>query len=170
VRYYNPTVVRTLVVLSGNRCAYAGCGEQLSAPGWKQVNAEIAHIHGERPGSPRYDKSMSENERTGLANLLLLCPNHHTAIDSLLPDDHTVERLQEMKREHEEQADTTQPWAPEEDLQRFAVLLMERSGAIMIDWLDDDAVEISEVTSEEESPPAPKAKKSASIRRARHRP
>ena len=80
------------------------------------------------------------------------------------------EKLEEMKREHEEQADASTPWAPEEDLQRFAVLLMERSGAIMIDWLsDDDAVEVSELKSEEESP-APLAKKAASVKRARHRP
>ncbi len=170
MRYYNPTVVRTLVVLSGNRCAYAGCGEVLSASEWKQVNAEIAHIRGERPGAPRYDKAMSETERTGLANLVLLCPNHHTVIDSLLPEDHPIEKLEEMKREHEEQADASRPWAPEEDLQRFAVLLMERSGAIMIDWLsDDDAVEVSELRSEVEGP-APRAKKAASVKRARHRP
>jgi hypothetical protein len=171
VRYYSPTVVRTLVVLSGNRCAYAGCAELLSASEWKQVNAEIAHIRGERPGSPRYDRAMSEDERTGLANLLLLCPNHHTVIDSLLPDDHPVEKLVEMKREHEEQSDTSQPWAPEEELTRFALLLMDRSGAIMIDWLtEDDAVEVTELKTLDESTTSHRAKKKGPVPRARHRP
>lgn len=163
MRYYNPTDIRSLVVLSCNRCAYTSCGEPLSAPEWKQVNAEMVHIRGMRPGAPRYDKNMSESERTGVLNLVLMCPNHHSVVNSLLPEDHPAEKLLEMKRVLEAQADISQPWAPEEELDRFGRFLMDRSGAVMIDWLsEDDAVEVSEVRTaktakETRSPRAKKA-------------
>lgn len=148
MRFYDPTVIRTLLVASANRCAYSGCEQPLTDPGWKQLNAEIAHICGERPGAPRYDPKMSEADRTALSNLVLLCPNHHTMVDELMPDAHPVQLLREMK-EHHEHLDPSgrpvagEPWVSDPELQRLAVLLMEASGAVMIDWLcDDDSVEI----------------------------
>jgi hypothetical protein len=148
LRFYDPAVVRGLLVGSGNRCAYPGCDEILTDPGWKQLKAEIAHICGERPGSPRYDPKMTEADRTAISNLVLLCPNHHTVVDALLPQDHPVALLREMKERHEvaSQVDGSgreEPWISDPELQRLAVLLMERSGAVMIDWLcEDDAIEI----------------------------
>jgi hypothetical protein len=159
VRYYNPAVVRSLIVLSQNRCGYTGCAEVLSDPSWKQVNAEIAHISGERPGAPRYDQSMTEAERTGLSNLLVLCPNHHSLVDSLLPEEHPTEKLKEMKQVHEAGVDVSQPWARDGDLDRFAQLLMERAGSIMIDWLSgDDSIEVSEVKVVKQPRPSKPAK------------
>jgi len=74
---------------------------------------EIAHIVGSRPDSARYDHLMSENERDGSDNLLLLCRKHHKIID-----DHeikyTVRNLQIIRSEHldwlEGQLQPVIPW------------------------------------------------------------
>jgi len=61
---------------------------------------EICHIQGVRPGSARYDPCQTDVERHAYANLVLMCPSHHTVID----DDeeaYTVERLCKIKTDHE---------------------------------------------------------------------
>jgi hypothetical protein len=49
------TAVKTLFALSCNRCAHEGCDERLTDPHWQRVNADVAHIRGEKPGAARYD-------------------------------------------------------------------------------------------------------------------
>jgi len=64
---------------------------------------EICHIKGEKPTSARYDPNQSPIERHAYENLILMCPTHHTVID----DDevsYTVERLRQIKLEHEANA------------------------------------------------------------------
>jgi hypothetical protein len=117
-------VVKTLFALSGNSCAYTGCEQRLTDPSWKQVNAHIAHIRGERPGAARFDALMTDTERNGFENLILLCPNHHHVIDALEPDTHTVELLLEMKQRHEARAEPT-PWTSDEKLSAFATLAID---------------------------------------------
>jgi hypothetical protein len=146
VRFYSPVDIKALWVLSSNGCGYPGCDEVLSDRSWKQVNAEIAHIYGERPGAPRFEKNMSDAQRNGRPNLFLLCPNHHTLIDSLVPDEHPAEKLLEMKSAHESRASEHPPWASEPEIDRLSALLVEASGAVMVDWLsDEDSVEIWEI-------------------------
>lgn len=117
------TVIKTLFGASPNVCSYRGCDEKLTDPAWKEVNAEIAHICGERPGAARYDPSMSDEERNGYDNLLLLCPKHHKLIDRLDPDGHPVELLREMKARSAEHGSRARPWATPDNLTRYAVLL-----------------------------------------------
>lgn len=117
------TVIKTLFGASPNVCSYRGCDEKLTDPGWKEVNAEIAHICGERPGAARYDPSMSDEERNGFDNLLLLCPKHHKLIDRLDPGGHPVELLREMKARSAEHGVLARPWATPDVLTRYAVLL-----------------------------------------------
>jgi hypothetical protein len=85
------SVVKTLFALSGNICAFQdereACEQHLTNPAWKEVIADIAHIAGERPGSARFDPSMTDIERHSYENLMLLCPTHHRTIDRLGPDD-----------------------------------------------------------------------------------
>ncbi|PYU66762.1 MAG: hypothetical protein DMG52_35480 [Acidobacteria bacterium] len=55
------------------------------------------------PGSARYDPGQTDVERHAYANLVLMCPTHHTVID----DDeeaYTVERLCKIKAAHEAQS------------------------------------------------------------------
>jgi hypothetical protein len=54
-----------------------------------------------------------------------MCPNHHTAIDSLEPDYFTVQRLADMKARAEGRSDVASPWANEDSLERFAVAAIE---------------------------------------------
>jgi hypothetical protein len=124
------TIVRALFAASPNVCAYTGCGEKLTDPAWKEANAEIAHICGERPGAPRFDPAMSVDERNSYDNLMLLCPKHHKLIDRLDPDRHTVEVLREMKAKGELHGSTSRAWATDSELVRFALLLL---GSLAID-------------------------------------
>jgi len=67
------------------------------------LTGEVCHINGVRPGSARYDASQTDVERHAYANLVLMCPTHHTVID----DDeeaYTVERLGKIKATHEAQS------------------------------------------------------------------
>lgn len=65
------------------------------------VNVEIAHIRGALPAAPRYDKSMTDDERRAFRNLILLCVPHHKTIDRLHPNDYSPEKLTRWKHEHE---------------------------------------------------------------------
>lgn len=90
---------------SYNKCAYPDCPDDLvfdplvAADQGKSVG-RIAHIRGASPGGPRYDPTMTDAERASADNLMVLCGTHHDAIDSQI-DYHTVEFLQEAKRQHE---------------------------------------------------------------------
>ncbi len=67
------------------------------------LTGEVCHIRGVRPASARYDPGQTDLERHAYANLVLMCPTHHTVID----DDeeaYTVERLCKIKAEHEAQS------------------------------------------------------------------
>lgn len=69
---------------------------------------EICHIKGSKPGAKRYDRDQSDEERHSLHNLVFLCRNHHAEVDN---DEktYTVERLQNMKRQHEASVEPTDP-------------------------------------------------------------
>jgi len=86
---------------SGNRCAFKDCRRELSEAGDPEaIIGEMAHIKGEAPAAPRYDQSMTDDQRGAYANRLLLCPTHHTVIDKQ-PADYSVEALLKIKVDHE---------------------------------------------------------------------
>ncbi|RIK04518.1 MAG: hypothetical protein DCC49_13345 [Acidobacteria bacterium] len=120
--------MKALYALSGNTCAYRRCEVKLADPSWGGVRADVAHIRGARPGSPRYDLTMSDAERHSFENLILLCPNCHRLVDVLDPDGHPVELLEEMKREHEERGQQAIGFASEAEQDRVALLLIEALG------------------------------------------
>jgi len=123
VARFSWTTIKTLFGLSCNVCAMDGCEQRLTDPNWKQVNADIAHIRGERPGAARYDPSMSSADRNAYENLLLLCPSCHRLIDRLEPDSYPVERLVEIKNRHEERCRGV-GWATDDLMDRFAEMLL----------------------------------------------
>lgn len=61
---------------------------------------EIAHIEGALPDSARFNSMMSNEQRRGYDNLLLLCATHHTVIDRDAKQ-WTVARLKDLKHKHE---------------------------------------------------------------------
>lgn len=93
-----------LAFRSGDRCAFPKCGCALTVDDAHGSNpsviGEAAHIAGEREGAARYDPSMMEEQRNHYANLIYLCPNHHTQIDKQ-EKDFSVATLREMKASHE---------------------------------------------------------------------
>lgn len=88
---------------SAGRCQY--CNKPL----WEDLftktqfsTAYIAHIIGEKPNSARYVPILSEELSADFSNLMLLCDEHHRLIDIEDVEGHSVEKLKEIKRNHEE--------------------------------------------------------------------
>jgi hypothetical protein len=92
--------IKRLFAVSGNRCAFPKCSNQLVEPTTGKVTGRICHIKGRKPGGPRYDPQQTDAERHAFENLILMCPIHHDVIDA---DEiaYTVERLQAIKDKHE---------------------------------------------------------------------
>lgn len=88
---------------SGNQCSFPYCDVELVDEGVAdRTLGEEAHIKGEKEGAARYDSKQSSKERDSYDNLILLCPTHHTLIDSN-PEEFPVNLLIQMKKDHEEQ-------------------------------------------------------------------
>lgn len=89
--------------MCGNRCSYPNCNQVIA---FKEDSenytntGELAHIKGDKPSSPRYDFNQSNEERNSPDNLILLCGTHHKIVDDQ-PDIYTVEKLIELKKQHE---------------------------------------------------------------------
>lgn len=91
--------LKRLYALSGNICAFPGCNAPVvSATG--TPTAQVCHICAKSPGGPRFNPEQTEQERNGFDNLLLLCGEHHTVVDSE-PNTYTVTVLSEIKAVHE---------------------------------------------------------------------
>jgi hypothetical protein len=74
---------KRLWALSGGVCGFPDCGVELAGnPGADKVLGEEAHIKGEKLGAARYDPAQCDEERDGYDNRILLCPTHHTMVDS----------------------------------------------------------------------------------------
>ncbi len=99
-----PREQRILLQRSGNRCAFPYCRRVLTAedspPDRAVILGEIAHIVAESPDGPRGDSPLSPAERNKYENLILLCNVHHQQIDDQ-PQTYTIERLQQIKQDHE---------------------------------------------------------------------
>lgn len=61
---------------------------------------EMCHMVGESEDGPRGSSTLSREQRDLYGNLLLLCRNHHGEIDRQ-PETWPVERLQQVKNDHE---------------------------------------------------------------------
>ena len=93
---------------SCNCCAIPECHKRLVIDSKgndpKSIIGEMAHIKGEKLTAARYDPNMTDKERNSHENLILLCRDHHKMIDDQ-PQTYTVERLHEIKRQHQLWAD-----------------------------------------------------------------
>lgn len=88
---------------AGARCSFADCRQHLidePQEGSATLLGELAHIVAQRPDGPRGDQAPPGGDIDGAPNLVLLCPTHHTLIDSQTAQ-FTVERLLQMKADHE---------------------------------------------------------------------
>ena len=96
-RKYTEQTLKKLFGLSGNQCSFPGCTKPLVNEN-NAKDCNISHIEGANPGSERYRNDMSDKERAGYDNLILLCIQHHDETNDV--DRYTVDVLNKMKREH----------------------------------------------------------------------
>jgi len=92
-----------LFAVSGNRCSFPSCSNILVEN--KILIGVIAHIKSKKPTNKigdRYDPNQSDEENRHFDNLILLCSNCHTKIDSN-PSDYPVEKLVEYKLKAEQE-------------------------------------------------------------------
>lgn len=89
---------------AASRCAVPDCRLQLTQDSETSSNSitigEQAHIVAKESNGPRGNSLLTSNERDSYANLILLCPSHHAAIDRN-PGDFPVEKLHALKIDHE---------------------------------------------------------------------
>lgn len=91
-------ILRELYIKSGNECAYPGCHNELVDENGKFVG-EVCHIEAAMPGGERFNPNMTNEDRRSFGNLMLMCHHHHVVTDDV--EKYTVEKLKEMKRNHE---------------------------------------------------------------------
>jgi hypothetical protein len=90
-----------LYAKSSNRCVFPGCANPITVN--KTLVGNACHIKAANPGGPRYDPNQTNEERHGYDNLLLMCSMHNKVIDDDVTT-YTVERLRQMKADHEAQS------------------------------------------------------------------
>lgn len=91
--------LRRLYLLSGNQCANPKCATVLINANGTLV-ADVCHIKAESPGGPRFDNSLTAEERRAPSNLILLCNTCHTLVDAE-PKKYTVAILAKWKSDRE---------------------------------------------------------------------
>lgn len=92
--------IKRLFSMSGNRCAFPRCEQELVDAESGKVTGRVCHIRAQSPCGPRYDENQSDAERQAFANLILMCPVHHDVIDAD-PESYTVARIEEIKSRQE---------------------------------------------------------------------
>jgi hypothetical protein len=100
-RNYTNTTLKHLFALSGNKCAFPDCSQNIVDKEDNMIGI-ICHIEAAKKGGLRYNPAQTDKQRAHHHNLILLCGNHHPVIDN--PDNidkYTVEALKEMKEKHE---------------------------------------------------------------------
>lgn len=101
-RQYKPSVVRRLDTLSGNECAHPDCSKKLVAEDGISIISKICHIAAASPEGPRYDQSMTDDDRREFDNLILLCDEHHVMIDNKQNETlYPTELLKKWKIDHQ---------------------------------------------------------------------
>ena len=90
--------LRELFLKSGNLCAFPNC-ERLMMNREGLFVGQICHIEAAEKGGPRFNPSMSNEDRRSSGNLLLMCYEHHRTTDDV--ERYPVGGLRGMKQAHE---------------------------------------------------------------------
>lgn len=101
-RQYKPSTIRRLDTLSGNECAHPTCTKKLIAEDGISIISKICHISAASKEGPRFDEDMTDDDRRGFDNLILLCDEHHVIIDNKQNESqYPISILKEWKQNHE---------------------------------------------------------------------
>jgi 5-methylcytosine-specific restriction endonuclease McrA len=127
-RAYTPRTVKKLYALAKNTCSNPDCRRTLVIAGKKSNTygqlGKIAHIRGAEPTSPRYDETMSDDQRRAFENLILLCSECHDRVDDVeLQDDYPVDLLTSWKTEHEDNS-----WQPSDQIESWGKIIIQEEG------------------------------------------
>ena len=97
---------KALFRLARGTCYFPGCEREILTfeSGEPLVDVQIAHIAAAEPGGPRFDASMTDEERRSIDNLILLCQAHHNLVDKVRPGDFPVDELRRWKSNNEDPA------------------------------------------------------------------
>ena len=102
---FSKTTALQIAKRAGWLCSLPTCRKPTvgaTADGQGEINlGTAAHIYAAAPGGPRYDASMSVDERSSANNGIWLCRDHGKAVDSDVKE-FTTERLREWKKLAEE--------------------------------------------------------------------
>ncbi|WP_242672738.1 MULTISPECIES: hypothetical protein [Citrobacter freundii complex] len=84
---FSANVKRTLANRVGHRCSFFGCNQVTTGPDISNpmgaINSGIAaHITAAADGGPRYDKSLTPQQRSDISNGIWMCEYHAGLIDS----------------------------------------------------------------------------------------
>ncbi|HGD7333252.1 TPA: hypothetical protein ACI7A4_003090 [Escherichia coli] len=95
---FSPSVKRTLAERVGWKCSYPGCNQTTVGPDSSDTNSRInngiaAHITAAAPGGPRYDPSLTPEQRSSIDNGIWMCRSHGALIDS----DYTIYSVEQLK-------------------------------------------------------------------------
>ncbi len=93
---------RRLFLLSRNLCAFPGCTREIVDPATGRLRGEVCHIEGANPGSARFNRKQTNEQRRAYGNLILLCRTDHVVTDDeskFSPTD-----MWKMKEDHEHHA------------------------------------------------------------------
>lgn len=137
-RDYTTGTDMALANLSGGLCYWPGCPEPMirRAGGEMYFIGQRVHIRGAYPGSARYDPAMTDDQRRGFGNLVVMCKPHHEVIDVGQPELYPAEVLLRWKDQREA--------SPREALERLREVTPSGLRAIVADGLrahDDRLVE-----------------------------
>jgi len=116
VSYIREAIKIRLWGKAGGRCQYEGCNDALWSDSLTQAefnSAYIAHIIADKPAGPRGDAILSEQLKSDLSNLMLLCDVHHRLIDIADLDGHPADLLRSMKERHEQRIELVTALGPE---------------------------------------------------------
>lgn len=100
---------------SANRCSWNGCDIRLTVNEGSPeaqllsrhgvVLGEEAHIRSRKADGPRHESDYPKERLDTYANLILLCPTHHTQIDSDGGIHWATASIESMKSDHEREVD-----------------------------------------------------------------
>lgn len=144
----NTKDIKILWAKAAGRCSMPDCRKRLVANASDAVKSkntligENCHIVGDKETSPRGKSILTEDERNRYPNLILLCRNHHKIIDD---DEHgwPVERLHQVKTEHEIWVETALAERNDTDEEWYALVINEITEKfILLSWegLSDNAL------------------------------
>ena len=148
-----PKDQKILWAKSAGRCSMPECREKLvleaseKVPSKNLLIGENCHIVAESKDGPRGNSILTTEERNRYPNLILLCSNHHTVIDND-PEAWPVEKLHQIKSDHELWVETQLTEISEEDdfeLKIYTDLVNFITENLLLsnwDWLSDHAVRL----------------------------